>query len=127
VVAPLTSKDSLSASSTPSYAKLDMPASLATDRAARQPSHDSFANGYNGSISDGPPAGRPPARDPLRSVKGTKCTYDPLLDRKHNKSVSKSAKPIYEEFGLVRILYISTPKGGASSRTELMANAWIER
>ncbi|WKT43405.1 hypothetical protein QSH57_008241 [Fusarium oxysporum f. sp. vasinfectum] len=35
----------------------------------------------------------------MPSVKGLKCTYDPLLDRVHNKSVSKNAKPTYKEFG----------------------------
>ena len=42
------------------------------------------------------------ARDPSRSVKGTKCTYDPLLDRKLSSNEKKKAKPIYKEFGLVR-------------------------
>jgi histone-lysine N-methyltransferase SETD1 len=43
------------------------------------------------------------ARDPNTSVKGEICTYDPLLDRKMNSSDKKKAKPIYKEFGLVRI------------------------
>ena len=50
-----------------------------------------------------PPEPRVYARDPSRSVKGTKCTYDPLLDRKLGSSEKKKAKPIYKEFGLVRI------------------------
>jgi histone-lysine N-methyltransferase SETD1 len=101
----VTSKDSPSASSTPAHAKLDMPSSLAAERAARQPTHDySFTNGHNDPMSnDAAMAGRIPARDPHPSVKGLKCTHDPFIDRKHNKIVSKSAKPVYEEFGLVRI------------------------
>jgi histone-lysine N-methyltransferase SETD1 len=42
------------------------------------------------------------ARDPNRSVKGTICTYDPLLDR-ISSSDKKKSKPTYKEFGLVRI------------------------
>ncbi|KYK54312.1 histone H3 methyltransferase complex protein [Drechmeria coniospora] len=45
-------------------------------------------------------AGRIPARDPLPSVKGMKCTYDPTLDRARRRGSGKSSKPIYEEFGL---------------------------
>jgi histone-lysine N-methyltransferase SETD1 len=125
-VVALNSKDS---PSTPSHAKLDMPASSATDRVARPPSHDPSLNGYhNGSMSDGLTAGAyPPARDPSSSAKGTKCTHDPLLDRKNKKNVSRSAKPTYEEFGSVCIPIPSFPSGGASSWTELVANAWIER
>lgn len=44
----------------------------------------------------------------MQPVKGSKCTYDPLLDRVRNKGVSKSAKPIYKEFGLVRITITPT-------------------
>ncbi|PMB67958.1 Histone-lysine N-methyltransferase, H3 lysine-4 specific [Beauveria bassiana] len=40
------------------------------------------------------------AREPGSSVKGRKCTYDPILDRLRNKAVSKSAKAVYREFGL---------------------------
>jgi histone-lysine N-methyltransferase SETD1 len=44
------------------------------------------------------------ARDPNKGVKGMICTYDPLLDRKLSSNEKKKAKPIYKEFGLVRIL-----------------------
>lgn len=40
------------------------------------------------------------ARDPGPSVKGRKCTYDPILDRLRNKAVSKTARVSYKEFGL---------------------------
>ncbi|KAF5671528.1 histone-lysine n H3 lysine-4 specific [Fusarium heterosporum] len=98
---PIASKDSpnFSASAT---AKLDMSTSHTADRdrAARQSSRNSPVTGHNGSTSNGLPSiERTPARDPMPSVKGLKCTYDPLLDRVHNKSVSKNAKPTYKEFG----------------------------
>jgi histone-lysine N-methyltransferase SETD1 len=54
---------------------------------------------------DGAPSiERIPARDPLLSTKGIKCTYDPLLDRLRKKLVNKNAKPVYKEFGLVCII-----------------------
>lgn len=42
------------------------------------------------------------ARDPNKGMKGKKCIYDPLLDRKLSSNDKKKAKPIYKEFGLVR-------------------------
>lgn len=44
---------------------------------------------------------RDAARDSGISVKGRKCTYDPILDRLRHKSVSKTSKVTYKEFGLV--------------------------
>jgi histone-lysine N-methyltransferase SETD1 len=41
------------------------------------------------------------ARDPNRSVKGEKCTYDPQLDPKLSSSDKKRTKPTYKVFGLV--------------------------
>lgn len=69
---------------------------------------NAIAVGTNSTISAQPPAEAPHkptdsrvyARDPNKGVKGIKCTYDPLLD----KTASKKAKPIYKEFGLVRII-----------------------
>ncbi|ATY66500.1 histone-lysine N-methyltransferase [Cordyceps militaris] len=40
------------------------------------------------------------AREPWPSVKGKRCTYDPILDRLRNRAVSKTAKPVFKEFGL---------------------------
>ncbi|KAF4455223.1 histone-lysine N-methyltransferase, H3 lysine-4 specific [Fusarium austroafricanum] len=95
---PIASKDSPNSSA--SATKPDMSTSQTAERAARQSSRNSPAAGPNGSISNGLPSNeRIPARDPMPSAKGLKCTYDPLLDRVHNKSVSKSAKPTYKEFG----------------------------
>ncbi|KAF4983641.1 hypothetical protein FZEAL_993 [Fusarium zealandicum] len=97
---PIASKDSPSNSSASAPIDPDMSASVTADRAARHSFHNSPVVGPNGSISDALPAiERVPARDPMPSVKGLKCTYDPLLDRVHNKSVSRNAKPTYKEFG----------------------------
>lgn len=41
------------------------------------------------------------ARDSGISVKGRKCIYDPILDRLRHKSVSKTSKVTYKDFGLV--------------------------
>ncbi|WZH45123.1 Histone-lysine n H3 lysine-4 specific [Fusarium acuminatum] len=98
---PIASKDSPNFSAS-AIAKPDMSTPHTADRAARQSSRNSPATGHNGSTSNGLTSiERIPARDPLPSIKGLKCTYDPLLDRVHNKSVSKSAKPTYKEFGRV--------------------------
>ncbi|KAF9775951.1 histone methyltransferase set1 [Fusarium sp. DS 682] len=96
---PIASKDSPNSSAS-ATTKPDMSTCQTADRVARHSSRNSPAAGLNGSISNGhPPNERIPARDPMPSVKGLKCTYDPLLDRVHNKSVSKNAKPTYKEFG----------------------------
>lgn len=73
--------------------KPEVSASLPSD-ASRQPKMPSRDNGDTTSLE------RVPAREPLPSVKGFKCTFDPNLDRLRNKNVSKTAKPIYKEFGL---------------------------
>lgn len=65
-------------------------------------------------MSDISSSKRMPARDPHPSVKGLKCTYDPLLDRTRSKSSNKHATPTYSEFGLVRtyICLLDTGRGG---------------
>lgn len=85
---------------------------------------DDFTSTRKGSVShlDGssPHASshtsRVPARDPTRSRKGIKCTYDPLLDRTLSKDKMRITKPTFQEFGAVRspILYLYGG-GGASS------------
>lgn len=67
---------------------------------------------------------RPLARDPLLSVKGIKCTYDPLLDRLRKKNVNKNAKPVYKEFGLVCIItdYLRCRGGGGGASLFSSAN-----
>ena len=66
---------------------------------------------------------RIPARDPSVSVKGIKCTYDPLLDRSISSSEKKKAKPIYKEFGSVctSILY-SAGRGSVVFHENKLAN-----
>lgn len=65
-------------------------------------------------MSDMSSSKRMPARDPHPSVKGLKCTYDPLLDRTRSKSSNKHATPTYSEFGLVRTYncLFDTGRGG---------------
>ncbi|KAH7166246.1 histone H3 methyltransferase complex protein [Dactylonectria macrodidyma] len=81
--------------------KPNMSTSLVADQASRHTSHNPSAIGHNGATSEGLPAAieRVPARDPTRSIMGFKCTYDPLLDRVHNKSAGRNAKPVVKEFG----------------------------
>lgn len=52
-------------------------------------------------VSEHPGIQREVARQSGVAVKGRKCTYDPILERMRNKSVSKTAKPVYKEFGMV--------------------------
>jgi histone-lysine N-methyltransferase SETD1 len=66
-----------------------------------------LSEGMNGSHTNGLASynqdalERLPARDPHTSIKGSKCTYDPLLDRHRKKNANKGSKPVYETFGLV--------------------------
>ena len=87
---------------------------------SRSSAHSSQTTQLNGVLSYIPSfAERCPARDPLPSIKGLKCTYDPLLDRLRNKSVNKTSKPIYKEFGLVRtFISLSDNKGRGASFVE---------
>ncbi|KAL3418213.1 SET domain-containing protein [Phlyctema vagabunda] len=39
-------------------------------------------------------------RDPSKAVRGTICTYDPLLDRTLTSNEKKKAKAVYKDFGL---------------------------
>jgi histone-lysine N-methyltransferase SETD1 len=55
----------------------------------------------HGSVRDAPAFERVPARDPARSIKCIKRTYDPLLDTSLSSSEKRKTKPIYKEFGLV--------------------------
>lgn len=69
---------------------------------------NAIAVGTNSTLAAQPPVEAPHipadsrvyARDPNKGVKGIKCTYDPLLD----KTAARKTKPIYKEFGLVRII-----------------------
>ena len=118
---PLTTIDS------PSYRTPVLP----TKAQSLTPQHAEKPNGFvanAGVDADGTSAplsvlpsvtGRPPARDPTRSVKGIKVTYDPFTDRKLPPEKRK-AKPTYKEFGLVRTntIYPAWQRGGVISSIE---------
>ncbi|KAK0652226.1 SET1-like protein [Cercophora newfieldiana] len=86
---------------------IDSPSSnnLATGPTKAQSTTPHHSDGPNGFIHDDPatlPSGieQVPARDPHRSIKCIKCTYDPLLDLKIPSAERRKAKPLYKEFGL---------------------------
>ncbi|KAM0448020.1 hypothetical protein ACHAO4_008551 [Trichoderma viride] len=91
---PFTSTDS--PSSTHALAKSNMSTPSVAERALDHTIPAGQRLQHNGTSS----IERPPARDPLLSVKGIRCTHDPLLDRLRKKNVNKNAKPVYKEFGL---------------------------
>ena len=66
-------------------------------------SHNDVARSQPPNTKQNPTEPRISARDPARSVKGDKCIYDPLTDRKLGSNERKKAKAKYAEFGLVRI------------------------
>ena len=66
----------------------------------------------HGSVRDAPAVERVPARDPARSIKCIKRTYDPLLDTSLSSSEKRKTKPIYKEFGLVCTPDNFTLRGG---------------
>lgn len=55
-------------------------------------------------VQEPPPIIRVHARETGRNFKGNICLYDPLLDKKLSSSERKKVKPMYKEFGLVRII-----------------------
>ncbi|KAH6640982.1 hypothetical protein F5144DRAFT_118887 [Chaetomium tenue] len=55
----------------------------------------------NGSVHYTPAVERVPARDPSRSIKCIKRTYEPFFDTSLASSEKRKAKPIYKEFGMV--------------------------
>lgn len=80
----------------------------------RSRAHGTSVPTSTNNMSDISSSKRMPARDPHPSVKGLKCTYDPLLDRTRSKSSNKHATPTYSEFGLVRTYncLLDTGRGG---------------
>ncbi len=60
-------------------------------------------NGTSGPSASSAVVRRVPARDPNRLVMGIICTYDPMLDKTLSSTDKRKAKPIYKEFGPVRI------------------------
>ncbi|KAL7797436.1 hypothetical protein V8C37DRAFT_369469 [Trichoderma ceciliae] len=95
---PFTSTDS--PPSIHALAKSNMSTPSIADRALGQNSENAIPAGQHLRQDRIPSIERIPARDPLLSIKGMKCTYDPLLDRLRKKVVNKNAKPVYKEFGL---------------------------
>lgn len=130
-VTPLASKDSPSSSITTAPSKGEMPPSALSDRAARHTSQASAITTVRNGFPSDEFSAVEPARDPVPSIKGLKCTFDPLLERLRNKGVSKTAKPTYKEFGMVRINNTLHPGLGRGGRhllcVELMANSWTGR
>lgn len=103
ITLPFAARDSLSRS--PALpAKQGMPVSRPADQlqSAASPNVQPADNGTSSTTCALPRAERVPARDSRPSVKGLKCTYDPILERARKKGVSKNAKPVFKEFGLVR-------------------------
>lgn len=64
-------------------------------------SHNAMATQHQGSMTPlhTPPAYRRSARDVHAQVKGSKCTYDPELDKNLNSKDKRKAKAQFEEFG----------------------------
>ncbi|KAF9881296.1 histone-lysine n-methyltransferase [Colletotrichum karsti] len=96
---PLTSIESPSSGNV-ALPKTTMENTQILDRDEAPASHNTPEIRLNGSLQEPSPYERTPARDPSRSAKGIKCTYDPFSDRNLSKQNKKSTKPIYKEFGL---------------------------
>lgn len=99
---PIT-KDSPSSSLSAGINKTEMPPSMLNDNTKDKVSHILDHNHNDFASSKDPSTERVPPWDTSSSVKGIKCTFDPFLERLHNKGVSRSAKPTYKEFGSVCI------------------------
>ncbi|KAK2598964.1 histone methyltransferase set1 [Conoideocrella luteorostrata] len=96
---PIAPRESSSYSPIPSYSKPDMPPQIAANYGSVRTNTTVLTDSNDGSILFSQHVDRPPARDTFSSVKGKKCTYDPIIDRIHKKGVSKNVKPIYKDFG----------------------------
>ncbi|QUC18949.1 uncharacterized protein UV8b_03190 [Ustilaginoidea virens] len=98
---PLAPRDSSAYSPAPPCSKSsDMPPLAMIDHGLGKAHAATVSQRQDVPVSLNQHINRLPARDALPSIKGKKCTYDPILDRARNKGVSKSAKPVFEEFGL---------------------------
>lgn len=62
-----------------------------------------------------PPYTRIAARDSTASIQGSKCTYDPLLDKSRSKG--KHAKPTYKTFGPVSLDALSMSTNAYVAKT----------
>ncbi|KAL2191390.1 SET1-like protein [Thermothelomyces heterothallicus CBS 203.75] len=83
-----------------SYLSTTVPAKAQPTAPCRADGVEGPAPMPSGSVPDAPAIERVPARDPSRSIKCVKRTYDPLLDTSLSSSEKRKAKPIYKEFGL---------------------------
>ncbi|KAK2009406.1 SET domain-containing protein [Colletotrichum eremochloae] len=98
---PPTSVESPSSSGNAILPKTNMLQAHSIDQGEASASHNIPTSRLNSSFPEPyPPIERTPARDPTRSRKGIKCTYDPNIDRSLSRHGRKDAKPIYKEFGL---------------------------
>ncbi|KAJ0167189.1 Histone-lysine N-methyltransferase, H3 lysine-4 specific, partial [Colletotrichum tanaceti] len=98
---PLTSVESPLYTGNAGLPKTNMLQAQNIDRGEASASRNTPTSRLNSSLPEPYPSiERTLARDPTRSRKGLKCTYDPNNDRTLSKHVKKDAKPIYKEFGL---------------------------
>jgi [histone H3]-lysine4 N-trimethyltransferase SETD1 len=121
-ITPLTNIDS------PSYRNPILPpkAQSLTPQHAEKPNGAASYTGVTADATSTPLSvlprviGRPPARDPARSVKGIRCVYDPFSDRSLSSTDKKDARPRLQPFGLVRTytIYPSWQRGGVISSIE---------
>jgi histone-lysine N-methyltransferase SETD1 len=103
---PLTNADSSpSRTTSPNQYKSGTPATNSTWLPAEKAvSQDDVLQAQPALADQLPSDPRVYARDPNKGVKGSICTYDPLLDRKLSSNEKKKAKPTYKDFGVVRII-----------------------
>ena len=125
---PLTNIDSSpSRTTSPRQSKASIPSTipalLYTEKAAVQ---DDAPPAQPAMAGQNPPNPRVFARDPSRVIQGIKCAYDPLLDRKNSSTELKKKRPIYKEFGLVRITLYKL-RGASSCLCECLANGFAGR
>ncbi|KAL8418908.1 hypothetical protein RB594_002207 [Gaeumannomyces avenae] len=106
-VTPLTNlgSPSYSVASGPSRPLASTP--LGPDKVDGPPSSTPTALAPNGALPDADSLSldaaaveRIPARDATRPVMGSRCIYDPLLDKSVPSDKKRSSKPIYEDFGI---------------------------
>ncbi len=112
----------------PSYLSTAAPVKAQSTTPRRADGTDRLLPIPNASVHDTTVVERVPARDPSRSIKCIKLTYEPGLDKSLSSSDRKKAKPIYKEFGLVCAPDNLTLRGGRHLDGNRWANAvWTEQ
>ncbi len=112
----------------PSYLSTAAPTKAQSTTPRRADGTDRLLPIPNASVHDTAVVERMPARDPSRSIKCIRLTYEPLLDKSLSSSDKKKAKPIYKEFGLVCAPDNLTLRGDVILIGSRWANAvWTER